>query len=755
VRTLLIAFLLLACSVAWAQNNPLMITAIPPNPPTDGCHSGWVHITAGWYCDVNDGAAGTGYLPHLDGIYTRVLSTTVDQGDVANGGTDVPRFTGWAAQDAVLSPYNGVGNVVGTCTNVLNATTCTFPANTIFSPTPTSDIFITGNSVAAYNTSFSLNGAPGATYTATGCIGPRTQCLASITFNQTSPVATGTGGNIFFGCARLLRGSIRPCKISLLTQHHSNSAVASSPVYPFKQAWANSQADAWTASKHFSLRQSIKVGTHYYHVVPPIDSLGGGTTSAVNPNNFSTTCTNATSLDNTVTWQDDCTNALPQESAIGTGYVGTTNDPQSGQWTSGGILINVNSLQCNSPTFNTACGALEVATGFPMFQETPYRKWFNFFNTATNDGFGNPGVIPHYKTVTWPSLTVDPSQIQYNGMGLFDLSEVFFFQKPFVVSAAGLNLTYAQFKGIFIQDYAADSFQQNYAAWIAGGAPAWQLNTRTNGYAGSGADGNSLDYAREIVKQAKLVYPYYSFGNQGVQISALTINAAGTWATANAGFYTPYFDQYLPESKTVFHHLQPAAPGDCPTVAGLAAIGRFQTNTVIGASDGTITSGAAVLTSASNPFNALMVGVQITVAGAGPAGGPLVTTILSFQSSGQVTLNTNASTSVTTAVMTVTGECQTGQTNQVTEGSMAVWMPWAVTHGMSAFEFFSLEGLCTWDSNYTVANGLVQGNQPTYQDCNNPVDNYQAIWNNAAIGMPSATSGTVGNSRMAGSSQSN
>lgn len=65
--------------------------------------------------------------------------------------------------------------------------------------------------------------------------------------------------------------------------------------------------------------------------------------------------------------------------------------------------------------------------------------------------------------------------------------------------------------------------------------------------------------------------------------------------------------------------------------------------------DGAITSGLAVLTSASTPFAAGDVGRPIIVRGAGAAGADLVTTILSFTNSGSVTLNANAGTTVTGA----------------------------------------------------------------------------------------------------------
>ncbi len=62
--------------------------------------------------------------------------------------------------------------------------------------------------------------------------------------------------------------------------------------------------------------------------------------------------------------------------------------------------------------------------------------------------------------------------------------------------------------------------------------------------------------------------------------------------------------------------------------------------------DAAITSGAATLTSASNPFVAADAGRSIIVRGAGASGADLVTTISVFNSAGNVTLAVNASTTV-------------------------------------------------------------------------------------------------------------
>jgi hypothetical protein len=66
-------------------------------------------------------------------------------------------------------------------------------------------------------------------------------------------------------------------------------------------------------------------------------------------------------------------------------------------------------------------------------------------------------------------------------------------------------------------------------------------------------------------------------------------------------------------------------------------------------SDAAITAGTAILTSASGLFTPADVGKSVQVKGGGAAGADLLTTILSRQSTTQVTLSANASTSVTGA----------------------------------------------------------------------------------------------------------
>src|SRR5260370_2930185 len=93
------------------------------------------------------------------------------------------------------------------------------------------------------------------------------------------------------------------------------------------------------------------------------------------------------------------------------------------------------------------------------------------------------------------------------------------------------------------------------------------------------------------------------------------------------------------------------------------------------ATDGSITSGAAVLTSSSSPFSASQVGQPISVSGAGNSAGttPLYTTILSYQNAGQVTLGTNALHTVTTsAAVSLTGHPNTLTSTNADSGGI-VW----------------------------------------------------------------------------------
>jgi hypothetical protein len=627
MKSFLILFALAFSLSAWAQNPPVMETNTPPNAPVTGCPPGFTHSASGWFCDYTTIA-----LHHQDSVYLRIQPSDIDSGDT-NGG--VPTFNGWPTADAKFKYYALYSGSLNTITSITNSGTVTTVTMTGSNPFPGgvgAPICIADDSVAAYNACFpSIS-----TVTYSG------NFLTSFTFAQVGSFASGTGGEVAFGCGDLLpgRSGASKCSISFLVQHHQNNlTTASTSSYIASQAWANSSAPQRTNSVLVGLRDSITVGTHYYHNV----TAGGNcTTASTNPGNFSTS--GGTSIDGTCTWQDDGLNALPQEALCANNYSGTLNDANVA--ITAGTIININSSNAVTPPFST----LDVMTCMPIWTERPWRAWFTLFNDTANEGQGNPGIIYHYAHVPWTS------QIDYVAVGLQDLSEIFGWNNDKVATLTGM--TFNQYLAAFVDDYAGSSFKNNYAAWLGAGSPKMQINTRTNSCSTCNSLGTALIYASEVVKMAKAANPNYSFGNQGISIPWLTVNVNGTWSTANTGFLTPVLDQYRNEKKTVFHHLQTVTAGDCPTVAGLATIGTTQAT-----------------------------------------------------------------------------ECTAGQ---ITQGSLALWMPFAVQHGASIFELFNTEILCTWDPNYTVANGLSLGAQPTYPDCQ--TDNYQTYWNNAAQGLPASTS---------------
>jgi hypothetical protein len=81
------------------------------------------------------------------------------------------------------------------------------------------------------------------------------------------------------------------------------------------------------------------------------------------------------------------------------------------------------------------------------------------------------------------------------------------------------------------------------------------------------------------------------------------------------------------------------------------------------ATSGAMSAGSAVLTSSKNPFTSGQIGQEVSIFGAGNAAGtiPLYTTILSYQSAGQVTLSTptletDGTTEATVSLVTSAGD---------------------------------------------------------------------------------------------------
>lgn len=115
--------------------------------------------------------------------------------------------------------------------------------------------------------------------------------------------------------------------------------------------------------------------------------------------------------------------------------------------------------------------------------------------------------------------------------------------------------------------------------------------------------------------------------------------------------------------------------------------------------DGVISSGTAVLTSASAAFAAADVGKTIVVVGAGAAGIPLKTTILSVDSGTQVTLSANAATSVASAGEFVYGTNNLTTIQSAINAAVAAEKPLLIS---SAVEGFLFDGGLTVSGNLDI-----------------------------------------------------
>ncbi len=125
-----------------------------------------------------------------------------------------------------------------------------------------------------------------------------------------------------------------------------------------------------------------------------------------------------------------------------------------------------------------------------------------------------------------------------------------------------------------------------------------------------------------------------AFKTSSCDTSSVTDSASNKWSglavgTAGAGI-GPQF---------VYQEVNPACTTGSPCTSAGSAFQWLATPAQL-ATDGAMSSSSRVLTSASNPFTATVVGQTIQVVNAGNAGGtiPLNTTIASYQNAGQVTL---------------------------------------------------------------------------------------------------------------------
>jgi len=144
--------------------------------------------------------------------------------------------------------------------------------------------------------------------------------------------------------------------------------------------------------------------------------------------------------------------------------------------------------------------------------------------------------------------------------------------------------------------------------------------------------------------------------------------------------------------------------------------------------DGAITSGTAILNSVAGGFTAAMVGMPITVQGAGAAAADLITTIQAFASSNQVTLAVNAGTTVASNNF-VAGVGHYGDTakdyNNVTpkgdkgyQSGTEVWMnigQAALNPPGAAFVFQHLNYLFLWGVGYNYGIDGITGPDALWQ----------------------------------------
>ncbi|WP_129112334.1 glycosyl hydrolase family 28-related protein [Burkholderia pseudomallei] len=134
-----------------------------------------------------------------------------------------------------------------------------------------------------------------------------------------------------------------------------------------------------------------------------------------------------------------------------------------------------------------------------------------------------------------------------------------------------------------------------------------------------------------------------TFSSSGLSLpTSLSISSGGTGATTATDATANL--QYLQGAPGSIARSLAGKLGERISVKDFGALGDG-----INRFDGAITSGSAVLTSASGTFSSSDIGKPIIVSGAASAGLPLVTTIASVSSATSATLSANASTTVSGA----------------------------------------------------------------------------------------------------------
>jgi hypothetical protein len=177
--------------------------------------------------------------------------------------------------------------------------------------------------------------------------------------------------------------------------------------------------------------------------------------------------------------------------------------------------------------------------------------------------------------------------------------------------------------------------------------------------------------AGHVTTNANLTGPVTSVGNA----TAFAPSTLGYSLIGN-GAGAPTYQGFLQPGASAVTRTWNAKGTDVLSVLDFGATG----NTIIQSAAASITSGTAALTVAGASFTSADVGKSIIVTGAGAAGAALVTSILSFTSGTQVTLNANAGTTLTASTQTVaygtndTTAIQAAITAAVASGA-AVYIP--------------------------------------------------------------------------------
>lgn len=141
-----------------------------------------------------------------------------------------------------------------------------------------------------------------------------------------------------------------------------------------------------------------------------------------------------------------------------------------------------------------------------------------------------------------------------------------------------------------------------------------------------------------------------------------TVSLTGLTPTISKGYVRVKLGSFTGTSPTLLNLIVVVTDGTnyvtvfffAPVVAIAPGFSIVPAGTTIASANGHITSGAAVLTSASALFTPAMVGQPVSLSNAGTGGIVLFSSILSYQSPTQVTIANNAGATSTTATVKLT-----------------------------------------------------------------------------------------------------